>query len=357
VKADPRRLAKARIEGEEWTLLAQSPDEIAATGEMWAYRKIRVLGTVTGGPRRVRRKRAQFEPRYVKLSAVPVSDATWGQPAPVPWNPVWLAERGLGPREAKGSPDRYGRFEVEVPAVKGMAVVAHAPGWVPAHERISFTPGADFAVRISLHLDPAAVVCGNVGPGGRRRVTVYVLRAHYLSRFQPDLLLLVGHPFRLDVREDQAAVTFRAEGETEWDGEFQVPVHLDGDGVVVVDSRSREPSRVYRIRLSDGRETDIESGRSKMRRGSALLRFADGVAPVGDRVWITEDPDRARHPTFSVTLGGSGSGRYLAEGTLAYGREYEIGWSEGEPPGEMSARCKWKGGTIDLTRAKRTAPR
>ena len=113
----PRALDDLRAYGNEWQALAHPPGEIAATGEVWVYRAVRVVGMVTGKDLREKRrkgKRVEFDPRRVKLSAVPASEATFDEPAPVPWNPVWLGERGLGRSENLGKPDRYGRFEVGV---------------------------------------------------------------------------------------------------------------------------------------------------------------------------------------------------------------------------------------------------
>jgi RNA polymerase sigma-70 factor (ECF subfamily) len=365
-------LDRLEVKGEGWKALAHPPGEIAARREIWVYRTIRVLGTVTGDTHRATKTKHRskskryriFDPRRATLSAVPVSDATLAEPAPVPWNPEWLRERGLGPTGDLGKPDRYGRFEVEVPAIRDLALVAHTPGWKPGHAFVRFVPGAEFAGRLSIHLRPATIVHGRVSSRRKSRIAVYMLEASTPERLQPDLLPLVGHPYSVEMRGKEAAVSFVASTTTTWGDRFEIPVYVEGDAIVVTEPAEDPGAVVSRVEIRKGRDLELEIKVDRLeKRGLVFLRFERGESPRGERVWITGEPDRARQPTVSVPLPRFASIRCIPEELLDHGDDYEVRWTVGEPSREVSARFEWRRQrSVDLRGAKpvtplRTAPR
>jgi hypothetical protein len=271
----------------------------------------------------------------VQLTAGPAGDpdATFTKPTPEPWDPGWLLRRGLRPVRCRPGPDRNGKFEVEVPAVRGMVILAELPGCRPARAFLEFTPGADFADRISLDLDRAPIVRGIVRTqlglkGTKARVTVWVAETTRLDRFQPARLPFSGHKYWLEVGQEEAMVTYEASGETDRNGEYEIPVHVEGEAIVLAEPGKTLAPATERIRLGGSNaRVDLKVGRLSSSMLASVYR--DGKRIRSGRVKVLE-AKRGDAPMFVLDLDRSGR---LYTGLFEKKRTYELRVFDTKPEG------------------------
>lgn len=121
-EVSPGRYVSLAAEETRWILLAQPRD-----GECWVCRSYEVRGRVRAtGDAPIEFSRVTVS--VLKGCAVPSMGAAT---RPDPWNDRWMGARGIRFFETVPRLSDEGTFTTQVPAVPGVAISAHCPGWHP----------------------------------------------------------------------------------------------------------------------------------------------------------------------------------------------------------------------------------
>jgi len=221
----------ARIESGDGAFeVASSPAQAEASGEIWGWRRVSVAGRV--------HFEGSSDPPFdeVSLRFSPpalTSGGRLGAPGHTGW---WRRSARRRGGEDLGAPDDSGRFHVEVPHVRGGAIVARAPGWFPAWT------AADPSSELVLVLRRGRRLTGTLHAPDGKQIAYQTVRVFVVQTFRYDELDLAavgrnkdgGFTLTRSRKDDRSRLKLSYGARTDADGRWSVDLDADGDADVVV---------------------------------------------------------------------------------------------------------------------------
>ncbi len=244
-----------------WFLPAHSDlESLRASGDIWLYRMVEVVGEVT-----FEGEFRGIDPAEIDLDAFmfPETDDPALPVPPDPWNAVWLATRRLDRRTRLPHPDEEGRFRVKVPAVKGLTMRASRRGMKPAQAPVDIPADPETPAHVRLRLrEPPYRIHGFVRDAAGRPVNdieieVCIIRDIPISEVLSPKLHEAGHAYTACGRRDGTAyVNYHIwatsggrGGRGLNDGEFRLAANISGEATILI--LPPEGYRPLRLRLGN----------------------------------------------------------------------------------------------------------
>ncbi|MCU0724266.1 MAG: hypothetical protein MUE73_00530 [Planctomycetes bacterium] len=239
----------------------QTAEEIRASGVLWCHRTMRVEGRVeeAGGPTRF-----ESPPRIVAVwSPGTPGDASGPLVGEPPWSIFWFREHGVREELPSGRSDPDGRFDIEVPRIRHLYVMAQTED----RKRSGTEPvGVDSRTErssVRIVLGSVARVTGRIlghdgEPVSEQSLALYSESRMALEDFDLREVRARVHGSAIgaamDSRRNEVLLTVAAGGRTDADGRFDLSLNDFGEGLLIVWIPGQRPVRVRIGRLAGERE-------------------------------------------------------------------------------------------------------
>ncbi len=260
-------LGSLRVTAPDWVLLRHSVEELRATSRVWIAGRLRLSIHV----QRESDADGELDPTTVSVFVVPLVPlaAAGGQAAlPEPGSVPWMQTHGLTWEPDPARPDASGTAVVQSIRIPGLAVKAHAQGWmasVTALEMPHDPSETEQRVEVFMHRSPrlrGRILDERGLPVANCAVRAYTLRtvpswAHFKQNYSSYLIpgaAMVGHT----AKDGTAYVGYTFPAITDADGHYVLDVRDPGEVTLAVHAPGRGPSRSELGGLVADREHDVQ---------------------------------------------------------------------------------------------------
>ncbi len=330
--ADIRPLDPAwHVADREEAAAEATPDDDLPT--LWVYSMLEVSGTVRSAVPKPRLRLSDVEISARAHGADSVLDPSGGAAGQLLER--WLAQRGLRPLGTLGNPTADGRFQFEIPRVRGTTIRARVPdvpdvpgkpasGWQDATFTIPEDVAATGHARMDFLLERGYEVTGRLVDEDGRPLAGVRVDVHVVIYVDKEELIISelrkrGHGYgaRWHPGMPKAIVDYRIIGTTDADGRFRIVSKIDGKLIVsVIPDTEHHVEVVPGGQVSTFDRSDPFTLRSSRGRAPVKLAGRHGRSFAGLRVSCNDMSLVDIQPTYSFTLGDDSMfpSRFLVEG-------------------------------------------